>query len=42
MTLHFSEEVHTNNLTINALDPVAGTAEFKATAVRVERVGSRV
>lgn len=42
MTLHFAEDVHTNNLTINAIDPVAGTAEFKATAVRVEKLGARV
>jgi formate dehydrogenase major subunit len=38
MTPHFSEQVTTNLLTINATDPVAGTAEFKATAVRVDRV----
>ena len=38
MTPHFAEQVATNLLTINATDPVAGTAEFKATAVRVERL----
>jgi hypothetical protein len=27
-----------NNLTIDATDPKAGTAEFKATAIRVERL----
>jgi formate dehydrogenase major subunit len=39
MTLHFPDEVATNVLTINATDPKSGTAEFKATAIRVERVG---
>ena len=38
MTPHFVEQVATNRLTINATDPVAGTAEFKATAVRIERL----
>ncbi len=36
MNLHFPELVDTNVLTIDATDPVAGTAEFKATAIRVE------
>ncbi|MBV9817861.1 MAG: molybdopterin-dependent oxidoreductase [Solirubrobacterales bacterium] len=36
MTLHFPDEVQTNLLTINATDPKSGTAEFKATAIRVE------
>jgi formate dehydrogenase major subunit len=39
MNLHFPELVDTNVLTIDATDPRAGTAEFKATAVRVEAVG---
>ena len=38
MTLHFPEQVATNLLTINAVDPLSGTAEFKASAVRVEKV----
>jgi predicted molibdopterin-dependent oxidoreductase YjgC len=37
MTLHFPDQVDINNLTIDAWDPKSGTAEFKATAVRVER-----
>jgi formate dehydrogenase major subunit len=37
MTLHFPDEVATNLLTIDTYDPKSGTAEFKATAVRVER-----
>ncbi|HEY3688654.1 MAG TPA: molybdopterin-dependent oxidoreductase [Streptosporangiaceae bacterium] len=40
MTMHFPDEVDTNSLTIEATDPIAGTAEYKATAVRVEKVGS--
>lgn len=42
MTLHFPDEVDTNQLTIEANDPKSGTAEFKATAVRVEKLGDRV
>ena len=38
MTLHFPDEVDTNQLTIEANDPKSGTAEFKASAVRVERL----
>jgi len=38
MTFHFPDEVATNVLTIDAVDPKSGTSEFKATAVRIERV----
>jgi predicted molibdopterin-dependent oxidoreductase YjgC len=38
MTLHFQDEVATNVLTIDAVDPKSGTAEFKACAVRVDPV----
>ena len=38
MTLHFPDEVETNVLTIDATDPKSGTAEFKASAIRVERL----
>jgi formate dehydrogenase major subunit len=38
MTFHFPEQVPTNQLTIDAQDPKAGTAEFKATAIRLERI----
>ncbi len=38
MNLHFPDEVETNVLTIDATDPKSGTAEFKATAIRVEAV----
>jgi formate dehydrogenase major subunit len=37
MTLHFPEQVQTNLLTLDAWDPKSGTAEFKATAIRVEK-----
>ena len=38
MTMHFPDEVDTNLLTIEAVDPRSGTSEFKATAVRVDKV----
>ena len=38
MTLHFPDQVETNVLTIDATDPKSGTAEFKATAVRIEKL----
>ena len=38
MNLHFPDLVETNVLTIDATDPLSGTAEFKATAIRVEKV----
>ena len=40
MTLHFQDDVATNILTIDAIDPKSGTAEFKASAIRIERVGA--
>ena len=41
MTLHFPDEVETNILTVNNTDPKSGTAEFKATAIRVEPLARR-
>jgi formate dehydrogenase major subunit len=38
MTLHFPDDVDTNVLTIDATDPKSGTAEFKAAAIRVEKL----
>ena len=38
MTLHFGDDVMTNFLTIEADDPKSGTAEFKATAIRIDRI----
>jgi predicted molibdopterin-dependent oxidoreductase YjgC len=40
MTFHFPDQTMTNLLTIHAIDPKSGTAEFKAAAVRVELVRS--
>jgi predicted molibdopterin-dependent oxidoreductase YjgC len=42
MTLHFQDDVATNLLTIDATDPKSGTAEFKATAIRIEKLTSAV
>ncbi len=39
MTLHFQDQVPVNELTIDAVDPKSGTAEFKATAIRIEKLG---
>lgn len=38
MTNHFPDEVDTNKLTIDAVDPKSGTAEFKATAIRIDKI----
>src|SRR2546430_1430382 len=38
LTPHFPEEVATNFLTIDATDPKSGTAEFKATAIRIDKL----
>jgi formate dehydrogenase major subunit len=38
MTLHFPDEVSTNVLTIDATDPKSGTAEFKASAIRIDKL----
>ena len=37
LTLHFHNQVATNDLTIDAVDPKSGTAEFKATAIRIDK-----
>jgi formate dehydrogenase major subunit len=41
LTLHFHNQVATNDLTIDAVDPKSGTAEFKATAIRIEKFQER-
>jgi formate dehydrogenase major subunit len=38
MTFHFPDQVDVNLLTIDATDPKAGTAEFKAAAIRIEKL----
>jgi predicted molibdopterin-dependent oxidoreductase YjgC len=42
LTLHFPDEVDTNQLTIEAWDPKSGTSEFKATAIRIEKLAAPV
>ncbi len=37
LTMHFPDQVATNDLTIDAVDPKSGTSEFKATAIRIEK-----
>ena len=41
MTCHFPDEVDVNKLTIEANDPKSGTAEFKAAAIRIEKLNGR-
>ncbi len=38
MTLHFPDQVDSNVLTVDVTDPKSGTAEFKAAAIRVEKI----
>jgi formate dehydrogenase major subunit len=38
MTFHFADQVDVNRLTIEANDPRSGTAEFKAAAVRIDKL----
>ena len=38
MTPHFTDEIDVNALTIDATDPKSGTAEFKAAAVRIDKL----
>ena len=42
MTLHNPDTVPVNLLTIDATDPKSGTAEFKATAIRIEKLAAAV
>jgi len=38
ITPHFAEQVDTNVITNDAWDPKSGTSEFKATAIRIEKL----
>jgi predicted molibdopterin-dependent oxidoreductase YjgC len=38
LSVHAHDQVPTNELTIDAVDPKSGTSEFKATAVRIEKL----
>jgi formate dehydrogenase major subunit len=40
MSVHFPDETDVNTLTLDAWDPKSGTAEFKATAIRVEALAT--
>ncbi len=40
LTLHHPDQAAVNLLTIHAVDPKSGTAEFKATAIRVDPIGA--
>ncbi len=42
MTMHFQDDVAVNLLTIDATDPKSGTAEFKATAIRIDKLDAPV
>jgi formate dehydrogenase major subunit len=41
MTFHFPDQVDTNLLTIDEWDPMSGTAEFKAAAIRVDKMNGQ-
>jgi predicted molibdopterin-dependent oxidoreductase YjgC len=41
ITPHFSEQVDVNLITNEAWDPKSGTSEFKATAIRIEKLPER-
>jgi predicted molibdopterin-dependent oxidoreductase YjgC len=38
LSVHAHDQVSTNDLTIDAVDPRSGTSEFKATAIRIEKL----
>jgi predicted molibdopterin-dependent oxidoreductase YjgC len=40
MTFHFPDQVDTNLITIDVTDPKSGTAEFKACAIRVDKLAA--
>ena len=42
MTFHFPDQVDTNLLTIDAVDEKSGTAEFKACAIKIEKIDAAV
>ncbi|MGH8989040.1 MAG: molybdopterin oxidoreductase family protein, partial [Acidimicrobiales bacterium] len=42
MTPHFPDQADTNVLTLDTWDPKSGTAEFKATAIRIDRLPENV
>lgn len=42
MTFHFPDQVDTNLLTNDVWDPKSGTSEYKATAIRIERLEAQI
>jgi formate dehydrogenase major subunit len=38
LSVHAHDQIATNELTIDAVDPKSGTSEFKATAIRIEKI----
>src|SRR5262249_23826311 len=42
MTLHFPEQVATHVITRDACDSNSGTAEFKATSIRVDKLAGKL
>jgi predicted molibdopterin-dependent oxidoreductase YjgC len=40
MTFHFQDDIASNIITIDETDPKSGTAEFKACAIRVEKIAA--
>lgn len=42
LSVHFPDQVDTNKLTIDAVDPLSGTAEFKAAAIRVDKMSTAI
>jgi formate dehydrogenase major subunit len=40
MSFHFPDQAETNTLTNEVWDPKSGTAEFKATAIRIDKIGA--
>lgn len=42
MAFHFPDDIPVNVLTIDATDPKSGTSEFKATAIRIEKIAAGV
>lgn len=40
MAIHAPDDVDVNQLTIDAWDPKSGTAEFKATAIRIDKLNA--
>jgi formate dehydrogenase major subunit len=42
LSVHDHAQIATNDLTIDAVDPKSGTSEFKATAIRIEKVNGKV